>query len=77
MRVEVDFPIPTTCSGKECMGYHHPVGIPLGRVTIPSSALVGEKSSDGEVYVLRNGHAKLVPITLARTTAGEWRYSRD
>jgi RND family efflux transporter MFP subunit len=65
MHVEIDLPNPT---GKICHGMYGKVTIVLDRansLTIPSGCLVGRaQDGKGQVYVVREGKARLVPVTL-------------
>jgi RND family efflux transporter MFP subunit len=67
MRVEIDLPNP---KGEIKRGYYGRVTIILDRLagllSLPSSCLVGKAGDgSGSVYVVRDGHAHLVPIKIS------------
>jgi RND family efflux transporter MFP subunit len=65
MRVEIDLPNPT---GKIRNGMYGRASILLEKttlLTVPSSCLVGKvKDGKGSVYVVRDGRARLTPVTI-------------
>lgn len=65
MRVEIDLPNPT---GKICNGMYGKVEIVLERsgfLAVPSSCLVGKaQDKKGQVYVVREGQARLTPVVI-------------
>jgi HlyD family secretion protein len=65
MRVEIDLPNPT---GKICNGMYGKVTIILEKselLTVPPSCLVGQaQDAKGQVYVVRDGRAHLIPVTI-------------
>jgi len=65
MRVEIDLPNPT---GRICNGMYGRVTIILEKsdmLSVPSACMVGKpKDGKGNVYVIRDGRARLTPIIL-------------
>ena len=68
MRVEVDLPNPDGTLREGMYGLATiELEAPSKALTIPSSALVGGKTGEtGKVYVVKDGHAKLVPISIGQ-----------